>query len=278
LNEGFLLKFPQCSQNNTPDTFCQLLKTPLAHFFVVLHFKLQTMAETILEGYGDPEKGAYLGAIASIATADREASPEELEYIENLSNAAQLSEKQKQAVLRAATELSGEELNRCLDILKKSELKYSLVADLMAFAKSDNNYSEEEQQNVAKISQYLGIDQKQFSLLDQFAEQSTTQPETASQEGLLGGGLGNRLQSAGINTGSLFKGLISIVAPMLIGGMLSRGLGRGRGGTGGGFGGGSGNVFGGSGGIGGLGSIIGMLNGGRGMQSTGGLFGKILGG
>lgn len=234
--------------------------------------------ETILEGYSDLEKGAYLGAIASIATADREASPQELEYIENLCDAAQLSAIQKQTVLRSATELSGEELNRCLDVLKKSELKYSLVADLMAFAKSDNNYSEQEEQNIAKISQYLGIDQKQFTLLDQFAEQSTIQPETASPQGLLGDGLGNQLQSAGINTGSLFKGLISIAAPMLIGGLLSRGLGRGRGGFGGGFGGGLGNVLGGGGGIGGLGSIIGMLNGGRGMGSTGGLLGKILGG
>jgi len=227
--------------------------------------------ETILEGYSDLEKGAYLGAIASIATADREASSEELEYIGNLCDAAKLSTQQKQVVLEASTELKGEELNRCLDVLKKSELKYSLVADLMAFAKSDDNYSEEEQQYIAKISQYLGLDQKQFSLLDQFAEESTTQTEPTTQQGILGGGLGSKLQSAGINTSSLFKGLISIAAPMLIGGMLSRGLGR-RGG----FGGGLGNVFGGGMG-GGLSSIIGMLNGGGGMRSTAGLFGRMFG-
>jgi len=232
-------------------------------------------SETILEGYSDHEKGAYLGAIASIATADREASPEELEYIDNLCEAAQLSEKQKQAVQQAATELSGEELNRCLDILKGSELKYSLVTDLMAFAKSDNNYSEKEEENITKISRYLGIDQKQFSLLDQFADESVHQPETTQAQGLLGGRLGNQLQNAGINTGSLFKGLISIAAPMLIGSMLSRG--RGRGGLGGALGGGLGGMLGG-GMSGGLGSVIGMLNGGRGMGSTGGLFGRIFGG
>jgi len=234
-----------------------------------------TTSETILEGYSDHEKGAYLGAIASIATADREASPEELEYIDHLSEAAQLSEKQKQAVQQAATELSGEELNRCLDILKGSELKYSLVTDLMAFAKSDNNYSEKEEENITKISRYLGIDQKQFSLLDQFADESVHQPETTQAQGLLGGRLGNQLQNAGINTGSLFKGLISIAAPMLIGSMLSRG--RGRGGLGGALGGGLGGMLGG-GMSGGLGSVIGMLNGGRGMGSTGGLFGRIFGG
>jgi uncharacterized tellurite resistance protein B-like protein len=234
-----------------------------------------TTSETILEGYSDHEKGAYLGAIASIATADREASPEELEYIDHLCEAAQLSEKQKQAVRQAATELTGEELNRCLDILKGSELKYSLVTDLMAFAKSDNNYSEKEEENITKISRYLGIDQKQFSLLDQFADESVHQPETTQAQGILGGRLGNQLQNAGINTGSLFKGLIGIAAPILIGSMLSRN--RGRGGLGGALGGGLGGLLGG-GMSGGLGSVIGMLNGGRGMGSTGGLFGRIFGG
>jgi hypothetical protein len=33
----------------------------------------------ILQATSDPEKGAYLGAIASIATADRQASEEEMD-------------------------------------------------------------------------------------------------------------------------------------------------------------------------------------------------------
>lgn len=126
--------------------------------------------ESILEGYSDLEKGAYLGAIASIATADREASQQEIEHIESLCRAARLSPEQTTHVVRAATELSENELNRCLDILKGSELKYSLVADLSTFAKADNDYSEAEAQNVQKIAQYLGVNQQQFSLLDQFAE------------------------------------------------------------------------------------------------------------
>ena len=245
------------------------------------------MAEqtTLLEGYSDTEKGAYLGAIASLATADRHASEEELDYLDQLSDAAALSPEQKDAVRRAATELSGEELNHCLDVLKNSQLKYSLVTDLMAFAKADNDYSEAEEQSIQKISNYLGLTQQQVSLLDQFAHQSTqtTQPGTApvqQQQALLGGGLQEKLQSAGINTGGLLKSVLSIAAPMLIGSMISRGLGRrgGMGGFGGGLGGMLGGGLGGMLGGGGLGSLIGMLSGGRGMRSTGGLLGRILGG
>lgn len=228
--------------------------------------------QSILEGHSDLEKGAYLGAIASIATADREASEEELEYIQQLCTSADLSEQQTQSVLTAATELSGEELNRCLDILKNSELKYSLVTDLMAFAKTDHNYSEAEEQNVHKIAQYLNVDEKQFSLLDQFADKATeanTSPAEAGGPNFLSSlGLQDKMQRAGINPGSLFKGLISFAGPMILGGMLSGALNRGRSSSGGGM----------LSGGGGLGSIIGMLNGGRGMGSTGGLLGRILGG
>lgn len=247
--------------------------------------------QNILEGYSDLEKGAYLGAIASLATADRQATEEELQYIQQLAQAANLSPEQQEVVRKAATELSGEELNRCLDVLKNSQLKYSLVTDLMAFAKSDQDYSEAEEQSIQKISNYLGLDQQQVAALDEFAEKSATAPG-GHQQALLGG-LQEKLQSTGINTSGLLKSVLSIAAPMLIGSLISRGLGRSR--AGGGLGGGLGSVLGGGlggmlggggGGLGGmlgsggggLGSLIGMLNGGRGMSSTGGLLGKILGG
>ena len=240
------------------------------------------MEETpkILEGHTDREKGAYLGAIASIATADREASPEELEHMAQLCDAADLSEVQKQSVIRAATELSGDELTRCLDILKDSELRYSLVTDLMAFAKSDNNYSEEEQENIQKIAEYLGVNQQQFSLLDQFAEKagsSQASPEEAVQPGFLSSlGLKDKLENAGISGNGLLKGLLGVAGPMILSGMLSRGLGghARSGGLGGGL---LGGLAGGLSGSGGLGSLIGMLSGGRGLGSTGGLLGRVLG-
>ena len=224
---------------------------------------------TILEGHTEVEKGAYLGAIASIATADREASPEELNYLSALCDSAELSPDQKAAVVKAATELTGEELNHCLDILKNSNLKYSLVADLMAFAKADNNYSEEEQQNVQKIAQYLQVDQKQFSLLDQFAKNATapsvSTEEVAKPSFLSSLGLQDKMESAGINSSGLLKGLLGIAAPVILSGMLSGGLS-------------GGGLFGRGMRRGGLGSIISMFNGGRGMGSTGGLFSRVLGG
>lgn len=250
---------------------------------------------TILEGYSDLEKGAYLGAIASIATADRSASEEELLYIEALAESADLSDAQMAAVKRAATELSEEELKRCLDVLKGSELRFSLVSDLIAFAEADQNYSAEEKQNVQKIGQYLGVSQEQFSLLDQFTKKAVQEApahaenlqqahETPSQ--FLGGlGMNDKLKNAGINTNGLLKGALAVMGPIILaqmlrggfrrrgGGMFGGGMMGGPGGLGGMLGGGLGGMLG--GGMGRGGGLFDILSGGRGFGSTGGMFGRM---
>ncbi len=234
-------------------------------------------SQTLLEGSSDMEKGAYIGAIASLATADRQASTEEMEYLKALCEGAKLSDEQSEAVIKAANEINAEDITRCLDILKTSDLRFSLITDLIAFAKSDSSYSEQEQQSVQNIAKYLGVDQKQYSVLDSVAEKATssqTSPEEMAKPDFLSSlGLKDKFQSAGINGGGLLKGLLGIAGPMILAKMVTGGLSRNRGG---GMFGGGGGMFGGGGG--GLGSIIGMLSGGRGMGSMGGLLGGLFGG
>jgi uncharacterized tellurite resistance protein B-like protein len=256
----------------------------------------------ILKNYSDMEKGAYLGAIASIATADHSASEEELEYLMALADSAELSEEQREVVHRAATDLSADELKRCLEILRTSELRFSLVTDLINFAQSDDSYTAEEKANIEKIAQQLNINQQQFSLLDEFAQKTNTaevqqlaataaatNPGDPGGSGMLSqlglGGLEGKLKNSGIN----IKSLLSVAGPIILGTMLSRGM-RGRGGGGGllgGLGGGllggllggglmggrGGGMFGGGGG--GLGSLIGMFSGGRGYKRSGGFLGGL---
>jgi uncharacterized tellurite resistance protein B-like protein len=258
--------------------------------------------EKLLRDYTDEEKGAYLGAIASIATADHSASEEEVEYLMHLADSADVSEEQKQAVANAATEISGDELTRCLNILKTSDLRFSLITDLISFGQSDDNYSEEEKNNVEKIAKYLNINREQFSLLDQFVNKTANvqvEPEEVSKPGFLDSlGLADKFKSAGIDWSSVGKGLLGIAGPMVLGRMLSRRGGSGNplsgglgsllggaqssGGLGSMFGqssggGGLGSMFGRSSG-GGLGSLISSLSGGRGYSNSGGLLSRVLGG
>ncbi|QJX46884.1 hypothetical protein HMJ29_08040 [Hymenobacter taeanensis] len=50
------------------------------------------MADTqLLQNYSDQEKAAYLSVIASLASADREASAAEVEFLQQLAHQAGLS-------------------------------------------------------------------------------------------------------------------------------------------------------------------------------------------
>jgi len=231
------------------------------------------MEKTLLKDYSDLEKGAYLGAISSIATADHSATDEEIEFIMALAKSADLSEEQKQAVARAATELTGLELKKCLDILKNSDLKFSLVTDLISFAETDKNYSEGEKANVEKISQYLGINQQQFNLLDQFVKKTAEtkpEPEEITKPGFLSAlGLDQKFKKSGINMNSITKGLLGIAGPMILANLLSGRVNRGTSATV--------NPFSTGGRGGGLNSIISLLSGGRGFSKTGNLFSRIFG-
>ena len=230
--------------------------------------------ETILAGYSTQEKSAYLGAIASLATADRAASQEEVDHIEALAQAADLSDDQQEEIINASKGISGAELKQYLDVLQNSEAKFSLIADIITFAKVDNRYTEDEKNNIKQIATYLQIDENQFSLVDQFVNKATQNPGAAEQvrkPGFLESlGLKNKFDNAGINSGSFVNGLLGMLGPMILGQILGR---RGR----------SGSVLGqgrnpipSGGGFGGLGSIFSMLNGAGSYGGIGNILSRIL--
>jgi uncharacterized tellurite resistance protein B-like protein len=227
---------------------------------------------TLLDGHTPAEKTAYITAIASIATADNSASDTEISYLMDLADHAGLTEQDKQVVAVAAKDTTDSALRQSLDTLKTSELRFSLVADLIAFAESDNNLAPEEKQHIAGVADYLGIDKSQLEALNDFVKQSANQPaaEMVAAGGLPSGtqglldklGIGDKLQSAGINLGSLTKGLMSFVGPMIIGNLISKGLNR-TGGTA-------------TAGQGGISNLLGGLTGGRGLSGIGGFLSNLL--
>jgi uncharacterized tellurite resistance protein B-like protein len=60
------------------------------------------MDTQLLQNYSEAEKAAYLSAIASLATADRQASEAETQFLHALAQQAGLSEGAAQQVLAAA--------------------------------------------------------------------------------------------------------------------------------------------------------------------------------
>ena len=225
------------------------------------------MDTQLLQNYSEAEKTAYLSAIASLATADRQASGAETQFLQALAQQAGLSGGATQQVLSAAQDANNQSIQQSLDTLKNSDLRFSLVTDLISFARADGAYANDEEAMIDKMSQYLGINQQQKQTLESVVDQAATvahDPEDPSKHGFFDS-IGDKLSSMGIPKGALMGGLLGVVAPMVIsrvmGGGQSQGMGGGM-----------------LGGLGGGGSLGGLLGGAANGGSLGGLLGGLLGG
>jgi uncharacterized tellurite resistance protein B-like protein len=235
----------------------------------------------ILKDYSDQEKTAYIASIASIATADREATEEEIEFIQALAETAGLPPADEQRVLQSARDTTNASLPQHLSILKNSNLRFSLITDIISFAKADGHYTPGEEAKIKGIASYLNINETQFSTLNHVVDHAATAGKNGQDitgQGFLdSSSIGNKLQESGISSGFI-KGALAFMAPVI----MSRMMGRNRtsmGGMGGGL---LGGLLGGMGSSamgsrGGLGSIFSTLAGGRSYGSQGGL-GSMLGG
>ncbi len=248
---------------------------------------------TLLKDHPLEERGAYLGALATIASADGNATAEELEFLKMMAEAAELPDNLQQEITQIAQNPTQISLQKCLDTLKQSALRFSFVTDIISFAKADGQYSPEEQQRIQEISNYLGIDQKQFSILDKFVDKANSakqQGEDPTSPAFMNkSGFGDMFKNVGISP-QMVTGMLGILAPIVLSRMMG---GRRHGGMMGGMGGGllggllgggmGGGMYGSGGGLGSIISILGGLNGrrgygGMGSGGLGGLLGGILGG
>jgi uncharacterized tellurite resistance protein B-like protein len=237
-----------------------LLRVKHLKYPILLPFYFSCIMDdnTLLQNYSDQEKAAYLSVIASLASADREASAAEIEFLQQLAHQAGLSGGATQQVLSAAKDSTNESVKQNLDALRNSDLRFSLVTDLISFARADGAYSNTEEEMVNKISSYLGITQQQTHALEQVVDQAAAVPHDANdpaKQGFLSG-ITDKLDSVGIPKGALMAGLLGVVAPMVV----SRVMGRGQ--SGGGL----------------MGGSMGGLMGGAASSGMGGLLGGLLGG
>ncbi|MFD1467549.1 TerB family tellurite resistance protein [Hymenobacter caeli] len=240
------------------------------------------MDAQLLKNYSEAEKTAYLSAVASLATADRQASGNETQFLQGLAQQAGLSDDSTQQVLAAAQDSNNQTIQQNLDVLKNSDLRFSLITDLISFSRADGAYSNDEEAMVGKMAAYLGINTDQKQTLEKVVDQAANvphDPQDPAKEGFFDR-IGDTLSGAGIPKGALMGGLLGVVAPMV----LSRISGGGNnqsnsssGGLGGLLGGSMGGLLGGAtqGGMGGmLGGLLGSVMGGGQGNSQGSAIGS----
>lgn len=232
------------------------------------------MNTQLLQNYSDAEKTAYLSAIAALATADRQATAPEAEFLQRLAQQAGLSDEATRHILTAADSANNQTVQQDLDQLKGSDLRFSLITDLISFARADGTYSPGEQEMVDKMAAYLGVNPEQKETLENVVDQAATvqhNPQDPAKEGFLSS-IGDKLSNVGIPKGALMAGLLGVVAPMVISKVMGGGNNSGQpqspSGTMGGL------LSGAMGSLGGSGSLGGMLGG----LLGGGMLSGVLGG
>ena len=230
------------------------------------------MDTQLLQNYSETEKTAYLSAIASLATADRQVSGAESQFLQALAQQAGLSDGATQQVLAAAQDANNQNIQQHLDVLKNSDLRFSLVTDLISFARADGSYSNDEEAMIGKMAQYLSINQEQKQTLETVVDQAATvphDPQDPAKEGFLSS-IGDKLSSVGIPKGALMAGLLGVVAPMVISRVMGSGSQNQNTDANSGGGGMMSSVLG--------GGTMGGLLGGAAQSGLGGLLGSLLGG
>lgn len=215
---------------------------------------MEQQQNAFLKNYSLPERGAYLGALATMALADGNVSGAETDFLTLMSEAAELPQLMQQEVQQIANSPAQVSLQKCLDVLTGSQLRFSLMTDLISFAKVDGQLSIQEQQRIQDIAAYLGVSEQQFSILNEFVDkagQAQQQGEDPTSLAFLTkSGFDNLFKKVNISP-QMVQGMLGVLAPIVLSKMMSGGHQRGR--------------------NNGLGSLLGGLAGGNPNPTTGGL-------
>jgi len=114
------------------------------------------------------ERVDYLTIIASMAGADVSIAPEEFAKLKELCRALELPPAETQRVLDTAHRPT-RTVERHLDSLKSSQLRFTLLSDCLSLAYADGEYAKSERNEIASLARALEIDDAQLSTLEDCA-------------------------------------------------------------------------------------------------------------
>lgn len=157
-------------------------------------------------------RASYLVVLAGITTIDRQNTPEEIAFMEQMGTAANLSDNYKAQVTGAMENTQSVKMQEHLNKFKNNDLKYALVTDIINLCNADGNLNAEELEAAKKITSFVGVSDEQFEALTKYvdaANKEASQPTSTSTSGgnfLDKVGLTGIFQKLGIPTSNFING------------------------------------------------------------------------
>jgi len=120
--------------------------------------------------YSMDERKAYLCLVASIASADNEVSDEEIINIRELAKKVELDARSMGMVLAAAGDPRTVPIKQCLKLLSESELRFTLITDMLFLAYADNDYAPSEKSVISGFALELRVNSEQLSAIEDYVK------------------------------------------------------------------------------------------------------------
>lgn len=122
----------------------------------------------ILLDYPEVERVAYLAVVAAMAQADNRVTDEERANLTTLCRRIDLDNAWIDEVLESAETPNDEVTSYYLTTLRKSTLRYALLTDLVFMAYADRNVAREEEAELTKMRDLLGITRERFAKIEEY--------------------------------------------------------------------------------------------------------------
>ncbi len=156
--------------------------------------------------YPEHEKIDYLSLVASIAAADGKVTDDEITQIREFCSQIGIGELGIGMIIAAIEDPSIIDVPNVLARLATTDLKFTLLTDMLFMACADGKFSPDERQEINKIAAELNISQKQITALNQYV---TTVIKAQRADGKhadwkqVGAELAGVLASAGVPLGAV---------------------------------------------------------------------------
>ena len=159
-----------------------------------------------LSNYPEVEKVDYLSIVASIASADGKITDEEITKIREFCTMIGIGEIGIGMILAAIADPAIVDVQPILRRLSQTDLKFTLLTDMLFMAHADDIVSPDEKEEIRKIASMLKITPDQIAAIDKYvATVISTQNADRSESDWkrLGSEIAGILASAGVPLGAI---------------------------------------------------------------------------
>ena len=181
----------------------------------------------------EEEKVAYLYIVASIAAIDGSVSSDEINNLIKLAEQVAISSDGLGKIISAAKEPQSAPIKKYIAELRKSDLRYTLVADMFFLGYADDKLTKEEVDEINLISGQLNVKQEQVEAIKKYAKAMVDQAKgkVKGKETLknMGSDIASSLAASGVPLGAVAVSgsVFGLSAAGMTSGLAALGLGFG---------------------------------------------------